>query len=220
MDCCSKLLKENSCIRMSDMKKFENLNNRKYTRKECLYKKVPIKSFSVRASCSPYNDCKRKLKYGGSLKKAVCILHQNNNNITGRINFTQKNKKLIIEYEIMGLSDGLHGFHVHEYGDVGDNCMSACSHFNPYNTSHGGLDSSERHLGDLGNILSKNKLAKGKIIDKFLSLNPKHFHSIIGRSIIIHEKEDDLGKGNNEESLKTGNAGARLACGVIGLSKT
>jgi len=219
MDCCSKLLKDNSCIRTSDMKKFDNLNERKYTREKCLKKTLPIKSFTVRASCAPYNDCKRKLKYGGVRKNAICILHQNNNNITGTIRFTQKNKNLIIEYEIYGLTDGLHGFHIHEYGDVSDNCLSACSHFNPYNKKHGGLNSNERHLGDLGNVYSKNKLAKGKIIDTFLSLNPKHLHSIIGRSVIVHEKEDDLGKGMNEESLKTGNAGARLACGVIGLSK-
>ena len=50
-----------------------------------------------------------------------------------------------------------------------------------------------------------------------LSCNPKSKYSIVGRMIIIHEDPDDLGKGDNEESKKTGNAGKRLACGIIGI---
>jgi Cu-Zn family superoxide dismutase len=172
----------------------------------------------MRASCAPYKDCKRLRGGSGSVLKAICILNKNTNNITGKIEFSQR-KYLTIKYEIFGLSDGKHGFHIHKYGDLTNNCLSASSHFNQLNHSHKGRNSKTRHLGDLGNIISVNKVAKGKIVDKYLSLNPKHVFSIIGRSIIVHEKEDDLGKGNNEESLKTGNAGARLACGVIGLSK-
>ena len=152
-------------------------------------------------------------------KKAICVIHQNNNNVSGNIKFIQFNNKVKIMYEINGLSDGKHGFHIHNYGDLTDGCKSACAHFNPENKNHGGRNTEERHIGDLGNITSKNNLSKGFFYDKYISLDYKHKYCIIGRSIIIHKDEDDLGKGCNEESKKTGNAGSRLACGVIGITK-
>ena len=159
---------------------------------------------------------KRKRKNN---KFAICVLHKNEFNISGFIKFTEKNDKVKIEYEIKGLKDGKHGFHIHEYGDLTDGCASSCSHFNPFKKNHGGLKSKERHVGDLGNIISKNKISKGVINDKLISLDFKSKCCIIGRCIVIHEDEDDLGKGGDEESLKTGNAGKRLCCGVIGISK-
>ena len=104
-------------------------------------------------------------------------------------------------------------------GDLTDGCLSSCSHFNPFNNTHGGRNSKNRHVGDLGNIFSKNKVAKGVMYDKVISLDFKSKCCVIGRCIVVHEGEDDLGKGGDDESLKTGNAGKRLGCGVIGLSK-
>lgn len=154
---------------------------------------------------------------GGKRSKAVAVLSPNNNRVSGIVSFEETTDGLKIDYEINGLSDGKHGFHIHEYGDLTDGCKSACAHFNPFGKTHGGIDSSERHAGDLGNVFSKNRKAKGTIIDKMLSLDFNKKTCIVGRMIIIHKDEDDLGLGGNEESLKTGNAGERLACGVIGL---
>ena len=71
----------------------------------------------------------------------------------------------------------------------------------PFNKNHGGRNSKERHVGDLGNITSKNKVAKGSFTDKKY-LNYKSKCCIIGRAIVVHEDRDDLGKGGDDESLK------------------
>ena len=142
----------------------------------------------------------------------------NNDTIKGTVYFKHTLNGLRVDYNIKGLTDGEHGFHIHEYGDLTDGCTSACKHFNPYNKQHGGLNDANSHAGDLGNILSSNNVAKGHLYSKKISITPGKKNNIIGRMIIVHEDRDDLGKGNNAESLKTGNAGKRIACGVIGIT--
>ena len=73
-----------------------------------------------------------------------------------------------------------------------------------------------RHVGDYGNIESDNN---GVILTTFSDKVSKLYgpHGIIGRTIVLHLNQDDLGLGGNDESLKTGNAGSRIACGVIGI---
>ncbi|XP_062991145.1 LOW QUALITY PROTEIN: extracellular superoxide dismutase [Cu-Zn] [Elgaria multicarinata webbii] len=98
--------------------------------------------------------------------------------------------------------------HVHQYGDLSDSCDSAGGHYNPFKVNH------PRHPGDFGNFNSK----EGKIRKYKSNLMATLFgpYTIIGRSVVVHEQDDDLGKGNNKASLENGNAGKRLACCVIG----
>mmetsp|Transcript_10348 Transcript_10348/g.9136 ORF Transcript_10348/g.9136 Transcript_10348/m.9136 type:complete len:129 (+) Transcript_10348:51-437(+) len=116
--------------------------------------------------------------------------------------------------EITGLSDGLHGFHVHEFGDISTGCAAAGPHYNPEGHSHSSPNDWERHAGDLGNIQSSDNFATINRYDDMIELDGS-WANIMGRAVVVHASEDDLGRGGNEESLKTGNAGARLACGTI-----
>lgn len=144
----------------------------------------------------------------------------------GKINGTVKfyedlqNNKIRIDLDISGLQpNSMHGFHVHEAGDLSDKCTSMCAHFNPYKKLHGCPGMSERHVGDLGNIQTNYRgKAKYSFYDDVIKLRGTKCN-IIGRGLIIHQDEDDCGKGDNEDSLKTGNAGKRIACAVIGYSK-
>jgi len=142
--------------------------------------------------------------------------------IKGSIYFSEhsNSNEVTIDINLSGLPPNSElGFHIHEAGDLSDGCTSACAHFNPFKTVHGGKDSSVRHVGDLGNITS-NFAGNCKIQFKDSMIKLRGYkQNIIGRSIVIHEKRDDLGKGGNDESLKTGNAGKRIACAVIGYAK-
>ena len=111
----------------------------------------------------------------------------------------------------------MHGFHIHQFGNLTKGCLTAGPHYNPFNKTHGGPDDEERHVGDLGNVQADaDGNGKYEREDKLVSLlGPL---SVIGRSCVLHKDTDDLGRGGNAESKKTGNAGARIACGVIGLS--
>ena len=216
ISCCKHNKQHKTCKRQDG--KIFNLP-RKFTMKKC---KQP-RGFTMKSSCAPYKFCK---KQHGGLKtnckpaglNGIAILNNNPDKIYGSIIFKPHNNGLRVLYTIHGLEDGEHGFHIHEYGDLSDGCTSACSHFNPDNTEHGGLNSKIRHAGDLGNITSTNGIAKGSLFASKLSLEPKSKYNILGRMIIVHEDRDDLGKGGDEESLKTGNAGKRVACGVIGIA--
>ena len=165
------------------------------------------------------------------MDSAICVFTNTiNKKISGTVIFTETKRGLQIKIKISGISPGLHGFHIHSRGDLTEGCSSLCAHFNPTNSVHGGRNSKERHLGDLGNVEANSSgNVDMTIYDKYLTITGKY--GIVGRSVVLHADEDDLGMGGldsygnivdhvlREESLKTGNAGKRIACGVIGYRK-
>ena len=146
----------------------------------------------------------------------------NNDNIKGTVRFTEDvdANRVRIDVSIKGLSpNSLHGFHVHEAGDLTDKCTSMCAHFNPYGKTHGCPGMKERHVGDLGNLSTNSKgEAVYSFYDNAIKLRGTR-SNILGRGLIIHADKDDCGHGGNAESFKTGNAGKRIACAVIGYAK-
>ncbi|TKY48579.1 Superoxide dismutase of Cu-Zn [Spatholobus suberectus] len=150
-------------------------------------------------------------------KKAVVIL-KGNSSVEGLVTLTQQdNGPTTVNVRVSGLTPGPHGFHLHEYGDVTNGCISTGPHFNPNKLTHGAPEDKIRHAGDLGNIVANSDgVAEATIVDNQIPLIGPN--SVIGRALVVHELEDDLGKGGKELSLSTGNAGGRLACGVVGLT--
>jgi Cu-Zn family superoxide dismutase len=147
--------------------------------------------------------------------KAVAVLHPTaGNKVSGTVTFTEVADGVQVRGEITGLAAGNHGFHVHEFGDCSAaDASSAGAHFNPTNEPHAGPDASARHVGDMGNVQAD---ASGKAtleyVDHQISLTNDQ-RSVIGRSVVVHAKADDL------KSQPAGDSGARVGCGVIGRAK-
>ncbi|KAJ1649959.1 Superoxide dismutase [Cu-Zn] [Dispira simplex] len=150
---------------------------------------------------------------------AVAVM-RGDSRVSGVVKFEQASEGAPVHVtgELSGLAPGKHGFHVHEFGDNTNGCISAGPHFNPHSKTHGAPQDAVRHVGDLGNLDANNSgIATIDIKDSVISLTGPH--SIIGRTMIVHAEEDDLGKGGHKLSLSTGNSGDRLACGVIGITQ-
>lgn len=85
-----------------------------------------------------------------------------------------------------------------------------------FQLDHGAPNDQVRHVGDLGNIVANDAgYAETKVSDSVITLTG--LRSIVGRGVVVHERIDDLGQGGHPDSKKTGNAGGRIACGIIGI---
>jgi Cu-Zn family superoxide dismutase len=141
-------------------------------------------------------------------KAAAQLEPKSGSQVTGTVTFTKVGDEIQVVADIQNLKPGKHGFHIHEKGDCSAaDAASAGAHFNPTQKHHGGPMTPDHHSGDLGNVEAD---ASGKAhLDWKGKLSLSGNDSIIGRSIVVHEKEDDL------KTDPSGNSGARIACGVI-----
>lgn len=130
--------------------------------------------------------------------------------VTGTVTFTEKEGKTEVAIDLKGLKPGDHGIHIHEKGDCSaPDAKSAGDHFNPAKAPHGAPDAPQHHAGDLGNITAgEDGVAQKTVTVDFLTVAEGE-KSAVGRAVIVHEKQDDL------KSQPAGNAGARVACGVV-----
>jgi len=151
-------------------------------------------------------------------KTAQCVLQGFGvgSGIRGSISFNRSGSTVSVTGTVTGLSPGRHGLHIHEVGSTADSCKAAKAHFNPFRLPHGSPSSQSRHVGDLGNIVADaSQLANLKIKDNQLRFAGDA--GILGRSLVIHAGEDDLGLGGDAASRTTGHDGNRLACCIIGV---
>ncbi len=120
------------------------------------------------------------------------------------------------------LPPGKHGFHIHKAGDLrGEGCKGACEHYHVGSPVRHGpgprhtrkISRMERHTGDLGNIAIQPGF---KQFRRSYFLEGIKVSDLWGRSLIVHANEDDLGKGDHEDSATTGHSGARIACVIFG----
>ncbi|HEX7861532.1 MAG TPA: superoxide dismutase family protein [Verrucomicrobiae bacterium] len=132
-----------------------------------------------------------------------------NGKVRGQVTFTEETEGIRVTANIEGLTPGKHGFHIHQNGDcTPPDFTSAGGHFNPLNTKHGSPTDAEKHIGDFGN-LEANEQGVARFERVFGWLTFKGTNSILNKAVIVHEKADDL------TTQPTGNAGGRLACGII-----
>jgi len=151
----------------------------------------------------------------GAVNHGVAVLQAGTGSaVKGTVHFKKEAGGVHVTGAFTGLSGGAHGFHIHELGDCSAaDFTSAGGHFNPGANPHGAPTDAKRHEGDMGNITATAD-GNGAVdyVDPMLRFDgPK---SIIGRGVIVHANADDF------KTQPTGNAGGRVACGVIGIAKS
>jgi Cu-Zn family superoxide dismutase len=145
--------------------------------------------------------------------RAIATLHgTEGSGVAGTVRFVQEGPGVRVSVRLEGLAPGNHRFHIHEYGECSSpDGMSAGGHFDPFGAPHAAPHDRRRHVGDLGNVTANDAgVVAADFLDAIIGLHG--VTSILGRGVIVHAGADDL------ETPPAGAAGARVACGVVGIA--
>ena len=142
---------------------------------------------------------------------AMAMLHPSGSQTArGSVHFQDAGDQGVeVKVDLVGVPPGVHGFHVHENGDCGNNGANAGGHFNPMTMPHGAPEAVSHHAGDFGNVTADDK---GEVHTTFtthsISLKEGQSNYVVGHAVVLHGNPDDL------TSQPAGNAGPRISCGV------
>ena len=147
----------------------------------------------------------------GGIRAVATLEPTKGNAAVGTVEFIQRGNSVFVVADVLGLSAGPHGFHIHDKGDCssGDG-MSAGGHFNPGGKQHGSPLMPSHHAGDMPMLLAEpSGKASLRTEVEGVTVGDGAATDIVGRAVIVHKDPDDL------TTQPTGNSGARVACGVV-----
>jgi Cu-Zn family superoxide dismutase len=175
---------------------------------------VVVSSLSLTSGCASHFLRHHKKAYSGATRAVAVIQATAGNSCKGTASFEQSAGSVKVFVNVTGLTPGQqHGIHIHEFGDIRlSNGKGAGGHYNPFGHAHALPSRPGRHAGDLGNLTADEKgNAHYEVSVHNISIDGHH-NPIIGYAVIVHAQVDDGGQ-------PTGNAGARIGQGVIGVAK-
>ncbi len=162
---------------------------------------------------SPSSSATTVVPTTSTAKQAVAVLASASGSlVSGSVTLTPMGKGLHLTGEIGGLpTNSTHAFHIHEKGDCSAaDASSAGPHFNPFNAAHGKAGSGAHHAGDMNNLTANaDGVARVNAHIEGVTLGGGAVNDVAGRALIVHAAPDDYA------SQPAGNAGARVACGII-----
>lgn len=148
-----------------------------------------------------------------SAQSARAVLKDAGGKTVGDINITQVTDGVLIKIDAKGLPPGEHAFHVHAVGKCEPPFNSAGGHFNPENKKHGMMAKEGHHAGDMPNLVvpSSGDLTV-EMVNTAVTLEknkPNSLYQPNGTAFVVHASPDDY------KTDPAGNAGGRIACGVV-----